>query len=81
MLKNPSSDAHYFTALRFAGAVWTRKVETADAEVKGAVSEVEILPGGELEWYFVPVKAGTFDLECTIKGHAAKGMVGKIVVQ
>ena len=49
--------------------------------MKGAINEVEVLPGGELEWYFVPVKAGSFDLKCTVKGHAEKGMVGKITVQ
>jgi hypothetical protein len=73
VLTNPSKLPHYFSALQFAGAVWSRKVETTDAEVEGAISEVEVLPGGELEWYFVPVKAGTFDL--TVKGHAESGMV------
>ena len=81
ILTNPSKLPHYFSALQFADAVWSRKVETADAEVKGAISEVEVLPGGEVEWYFVPVKAGTFDLKCTVKGHAESGMVGTITVQ
>jgi hypothetical protein len=31
VLTNPSKLPHYFSALQFAGAVWSRKVETADA--------------------------------------------------
>ena len=81
VLNNPSTEKHYFSALRFAAAVWTRKVETENSEVKGAIREIELRPGGSAEWYFVPVQAGTFELICTIKGHAAAGMVGKITVK
>ena len=80
VLNNPSPDKHYFSALRFAAAVWTRKVETENAEIKGAIREIELKPGGSAEWFFVPVQAGTFDLKCTIPGHAEHGMVGKITV-
>jgi uncharacterized cupredoxin-like copper-binding protein len=56
-------------------------VEAGKAEVKGNIREVEVKPGGEAEWYFVPVQAGTFDLQCTIPGHAAAGMTGKLTVE
>ena len=81
VLVNPSKVKHYFSALRFAAAVWSRKVETEDAEIKGAIREIEVLPGGEAEWFFVPVQAGSFDLECTIEGHAEAGMKGAITVR
>lgn len=81
VLRNPSRDKHYFTALRFAAAVWTRKVETEKSEIKGTVREIEIKPGGTVEWFFVPVQAGTFPVECSIPGHAAAGMVGRIEVR
>lgn len=81
VLKNPSPFKHYFSTLRFASAVWTRKVEVGGAEVKGAVREIELKPDGEAEWFFVPVQAGTFHLECTIRGHAEAGMVGEITVR
>ncbi len=81
VLNNPSSDKHYFSALRFAAAVWTRKVETEEAEIKGAIREIELKPGGSAEWFFVPVQAGTFGLKCTIPGHAENGMVGKVIVK
>lgn len=81
ILKNPSKDKHYFSALRFAAAIWTRKVETESSEIKGAVREIELKPGGAAEWFFVPVQAGSFPVECTIPGHADGGMVGQITVQ
>jgi uncharacterized cupredoxin-like copper-binding protein len=81
VLSNPSSDKHYFSALEFANAVWTRKVQTVDAEIKGAITEIELLPGGSAEWFFVPVKAGEFALKCTIAGHAEGGMLGTIIVR
>lgn len=81
VLENPSNEKHYFSALPFAAAVWTRKVETAEAEIKGAIREIELKPGGRAEWFFVPVKAGTFDLSCTIPGHADAGMIGAISVE
>ena len=81
VLKNPSNSKHYFSALRFAAAVWTRKVETEGAEIKGAVREIELKPGGVAEWFFVPIQAGTFHLECTFEGHATTGMVGTIMIE
>ncbi|RMD63539.1 MAG: biphenyl 2,3-dioxygenase [Alphaproteobacteria bacterium] len=81
VLHNPSGSKHYFSALRFASSVWTRKVEAGEAEFKGVIREIEVKPGGEAEWFFVPVKAGTFELMCTVPGHAEAGMVGKIVIR
>jgi hypothetical protein len=46
--------------------------------VKGNIREIEVKPGGEAEWYSFSVKAGTFDLQCTIACHAAAGMTGKL---
>jgi uncharacterized cupredoxin-like copper-binding protein len=81
LLTNPSPQAHYFTALEFAAAVWTRKVETNVAEIKGAIREVEVLPQGVMEWFFVPVQTGTFALHCHRPGHREAGMVGTIVIR
>ncbi len=80
-LNNRSRQKHYFSALGFAAAIWTRKVETTGAEIKGAIREIELKPGGSAEWFFVPVKAGTFSLTCTIPGHAEAGMTGVLVIR
>jgi uncharacterized cupredoxin-like copper-binding protein len=87
-LVNPSPAAHYFVSEQFAAAVYTRKVQVNApdgkplAEVKGSIREIEVYPGGTAEWWFVPVRTGTFaDLRCTIAGHTEGGMVGRIVVE
>ncbi len=88
ILVNPSPQKHYFSSARLSEAVFTRKVQINGAdgkpisEVKGAIREIEVYPKGTAEWWFVPVKAGTFgDLECTIPGHADRGMKGAVVVK
>lgn len=80
ILDNPSPEKHYFTATDFAAASWTRKVEAAGVEVKGNVRELELKPGAEAEWVFVPEKTGTYDLRCTISGHAEAGMTGTLEI-
>ena len=80
LLDNPSSQKHYFTSKDFADASWTRKVQADKVEVKGAIHELELKPNAQAEWVITPMKAGIYELHCSIKGHAAAGMVGKIVV-
>ncbi len=95
VIHNPSPHPHYFSSPSFAEKVFTRKVQVAQpsdpgkriAEVKGSTREVEVYPGGSLEWWFVPVAAGTItDLHCHVKDkdgitHADKGMTGTIRIQ
>ena len=78
ILKNPSPQKHYFTSLGFAGSVWTIKVEDDSMEVKGSITEIEVMPGKSAEWFFVPVQAGVFELYCRIPGHREGGMTGSI---
>lgn len=80
LLDNPSPDKHYFTSKDFADASWTKKVQAGKVEVKGAIHELELKPGGEAEWDLTPMKSGTYELHCSIKGHAPAGMVGEIIV-
>lgn len=80
ILDNPSSQKHYFTAKDFADVSWTQKVEAGNVEVKGAIHELELKPGAIAEWVFVPLKPGTYELHCSIAGHAEAGMVGQITI-
>lgn len=79
-LDNPSPLKHYFTAKDFADGIWTQKVEAGNVEIKGAIHELELKPGAVAEWVFVPLKAGTYHLKCTVAGHAEGGMVGEIAI-
>jgi len=88
ILVNPSPQKHYFASAGLSEAVFSRKVQIngADgkpiAEVKGVIREIEVYPKGTAEWWFVPIKSGTFgDLKCTIPGHAERGMKGAVVVK
>ncbi|WP_421656303.1 cupredoxin domain-containing protein [Leptothermofonsia sp. ETS-13] len=81
ILTNPSSQKHYFTAKDFADNIWNQKVEAGKVEIKGAIHELELKPGAEAEWVFVPIKPGTYQLRCTISGHAEAGMVGAIAIK
>ena len=95
ILRNNSSDPHYFTSHAFSQMVWTRKVQVTQqrdgksvtlAEFKGAIREIEVYPGHAAEWWLVPVAAGRVkDLRCGIvkdgKTHAELGMVGEIVIE
>ena len=80
VLDNPSPEKHYFTAKDFADGLWTQKVQAGGVEVKGAIHELELKPGAIAEWVFVPERSGTYELHCSIAGHAEAGMVGQIVV-
>lgn len=83
---NPVSNAakHYFSPEglgNFYKAIATRKIETSQAEYKAPYfNEVELMVGGSLDLYFVPVLAGTYDVICTITGHKGFGMTGQIII-
>ena len=94
VLHNPSDSKHYFTSLSMAAKVWTRKVQVMDdlgagakqiGEIKGAIREIEVYPGGTAEWWFVPVATGTAEMSCSIKDkdgktHYETGMKGTITI-
>jgi uncharacterized cupredoxin-like copper-binding protein len=67
---------------------FTRKVEIANgageliAEIKGTISEIEVGPGQQVEWFIVPVQTGeNLPMECLIEGHLEAGMFGTITVK
>ncbi len=80
LLSNPSPQKHYFTAQDFSNAIWTQKVDTGTVEIKGAIHDLEIRPGGTAEWVFVPVRPGSYGVRCHIAGHTEAGMTGTIEI-
>lgn len=94
VIHNPSNSKHYFTSLGLAGKVYSRKVQVMDdlgkgaktiGEIKGAIREIEVYPGGTTEWWFVPVSTGVVKMQCGIKDkdgktHAENGMHGTITI-
>ncbi len=80
VLTNPSAVKHYFTAKDFTDGIWTQKVEAGKVEVKGDIHEVELKPGAQAEWFFVPIKPGSYTLRCSIAGHTEAGMTGQLAI-
>ena len=70
---NKSDSKHYSHNLTFQNLSYTRKVQVLKndekvAEIKGNISEIEVFPNNEVEWWFVPIKTGEFDdLMCLVK--------------
>jgi uncharacterized cupredoxin-like copper-binding protein len=86
-LVSPASNQakHYFAtegATDLYKAVATRKIQTSEAEYKAPHFEaVELKTGGTaLEWYFVAVLPGTYDIVCTIPGHREAGMTATATI-
>jgi uncharacterized cupredoxin-like copper-binding protein len=80
LLNNPSPVKHYFTSKDFADASWTQKVQVGKTEIKGAIHELELKPGGEAEWVIIPIKPGKYELHCSVAGHQEAGMIGEITI-
>jgi len=87
-LSNPSPVTHEFASESFSDYIETEKVKVFSAEgdlvayVVGHVQEVELLPGGYIQWIFVTKKAAPeIDLICDIPGHRDAGMVGAIMIR
>ena len=85
VISNPSEHEHYFTSDAFSTHIFTRKIEVKNAsgktiaEIHGAVTDMELKPGSQVEWYFFPMTKGkNLRLYCHKKGHEALGMVGSI---
>ena len=90
---NNSDSKHYFTSLQFSKSIFTRKVQISFegkklAEIKGNIDEIEVFPNHEIEWWFIPIKTGTFkDLHCKVldkktgKTHSQMGMKGNINIK
>ena len=83
VLNNRGEKKHYFTAESFYRAIATRKVQSnRDGEIKAPYfTAIELMVGGQLDLYFVPVKRGEYPVFCTIKDHREEGMEGKLVIR
>ena len=80
-LANQGQLKHEWVAPEFTQTVWTRKVQVGGVEVKGVINELELEPGTQVEWYFVPIRTGEFEMGCEIQNHREAGMIGKVVVK
>lgn len=83
-LVNRGRTKHYFTAPEFFRAIATRKVQSNhDGEIKAPYfTALEMMAnGGQLDLYFVPVRKGSYQVNCTLPGHTDQGMVGTLIIE
>lgn len=83
-LKNEGEKDHYFTAPDFFKSVaWRKVMVNKQAEIKAPYfSAIEVLKkGGQADLYFVAVKAGKYEVYCTIDDHREKGMETFLLVE
>ncbi|MFC5300136.1 cupredoxin domain-containing protein [Azospira restricta] len=83
-LKNVGEKDHYFTSPEFNRAVaWRKIMVNGQMEAKAPYfTAFEVLKkGGQLDLYFVPVKAGSYPVYCTIDDHREKGMEGQLIIE
>ncbi|MBF0153191.1 MAG: cupredoxin domain-containing protein [Magnetococcales bacterium] len=83
ILKNTGEKKHYFTAPEFYKSIATRKIQSdKDGEIKVPyLDAVELMVGGQLDIYFVPVTKGEYPVYCTIEDHQKQGMEGQLVIE
>lgn len=82
-IKNSGEKKHYFTAPEFFKNIATRKAQVnGQAEIKAPYFDaLEILPGGQLDLYFVAHNKGEYQVICTIDDHQAEGMEETIIIK
>jgi uncharacterized cupredoxin-like copper-binding protein len=88
VLTNPSPVTHEFASETFAHYIETEKIKVFDrngdqvAYIAGSVQEIELLPGGRIEWSLITMSAAShIDLVCDVPGHRDAGMVGEIQIR
>lgn len=83
VLKNSGEKKHYFTAPEFFKSMAMRKVQSnKDGEIKAPyLTAIELMVGGQLDLYFVPVTTGDYPVYCTIDDHREQGMEGTLAIR
>lgn len=86
-IENPGPNDYYFGSQGFADAVYSRKAVVLDpsgrdlVQVYGPVRRLELKAGSTAEWWFVPIRTGTFDDLRSTRTHTEAGMTGTIQVR
>lgn len=82
VLRNQGSSTHTFTAPGFFQGIAAQKLVAASGEQDlPYIENVEVPSHGTKELYFVPVRSGTYSLECSVFLHDAFGMTGEITIR
>ncbi len=80
-MENRGDVTHFFASEAFLQTIATQRLRTPQGEIDMPyLRSIAVVPGTRKELFFVPVKKGEYDLECTAPLHSLFGMVGTIQV-
>ena len=80
-IENSGGATHFFASEGFFKAIAAQRLKTPEGEIDMPyLRSIAVAPGAVKELFFVPVKKGQYDLECTAPLHSLFGMVGGIQV-
>ena len=80
-MENRGDATHFFASEGFFKAIASQQLKTPQGEIDMPyLRSIAVAPGVEKELFFVPVKKGEYDLECTAPLHSLFGMVGRIQI-
>lgn len=81
ILTNPSSSDHTFVSVPFFKGIAVKQLTGPQGPQPGPwVEKVVVEEGTTKELWFVPLRYGAFQFECTIAGHSLLGMTGVVNV-
>lgn len=82
VLQNTGTRDHAFVSKGFFKAIAAHKLVSADAVVSEPyLASIGVPAGAQKELSFVPVRKGTYDLQCTVFLHQTFGMEGTITIR
>ncbi len=80
-MENRGDATHFFASEGFFKAIASQRLKTPQGEIDMPyLRSIAVPPGATKELFFVPVKQGEYELECTAPLHGLFGMVGSIQV-
>lgn len=82
VLVNPSTKDHTFVSKEFFKGIAVKQLTGPSGAAAGPwVEKVVVEEGTTKELWFVPLRFGSYQFECTVTGHALLGMKGVVNVQ
>jgi uncharacterized cupredoxin-like copper-binding protein len=82
VLRNEGTSTHTFTSPGFYRAIAAQKLVAGnDEQALPYIEQIEIPSGSSKGLYFLPVRKGTYALECAVFLHESFGMHGEITIR
>jgi uncharacterized cupredoxin-like copper-binding protein len=82
VMRNEGTSTHTFTSPGFYRAIAAQKLVSGnDEQALPYIEQTEISSGSSKELFFLPVRTGTYPMECSVFLHESFGMHGEITIR